>query len=388
MCAISFLKFSHCEGTNWATPDQYIHACYSDLPSLYEARGLSNHRWAYIGGENAIEYPVITGIIMWATSWLAHSPSGYFNLNAIFIGILFIGSIFLVRKMAPHRFNLYLISPAVIASLYINWDLWAVVTMLAAIYYFDKEKYKESSIYLGISIATKFMPIFLLLPITIILWRRNKKREIITYSLISFGTWLIINIPVAITTPDGWWRFYQLNLQRGPDWGSIWYTLSIFSISIENLNYISVLILLAVFTGISIFLLEPRNAPTLAQVAFIVLASVMVISKVYSPQYVLWLTPLAVIALKERNTLSAYWIWQITELLYHVAIWQHLATVTGSTFGLPATTYGVLAAIRILATVYLIATFIRQSLADKRSKEGSSGNNLADFLFEAGKSYP
>ncbi|MSY48883.1 MAG: mannosyltransferase, partial [Actinobacteria bacterium] len=23
---LSFAKFSHCEGSNWATPDQYIHA--------------------------------------------------------------------------------------------------------------------------------------------------------------------------------------------------------------------------------------------------------------------------------------------------------------------------------------------------------------------------
>ena len=35
---LSFTKFSQCEGTNWATPDQYIHACYSDLPSLFGER--------------------------------------------------------------------------------------------------------------------------------------------------------------------------------------------------------------------------------------------------------------------------------------------------------------------------------------------------------------
>ena len=36
---LSFTKFSHCEGINWATPGQYIHACYSDLPSLFGERG-------------------------------------------------------------------------------------------------------------------------------------------------------------------------------------------------------------------------------------------------------------------------------------------------------------------------------------------------------------
>ena len=40
---LSFTKFSQCEGTNWATPDQYIHACYSDLPSLFGERGMDDN---------------------------------------------------------------------------------------------------------------------------------------------------------------------------------------------------------------------------------------------------------------------------------------------------------------------------------------------------------
>jgi len=44
---ISFVKFSQCESSGWATPDQYIHACYSDIPALYGERGLSKGDWAY-----------------------------------------------------------------------------------------------------------------------------------------------------------------------------------------------------------------------------------------------------------------------------------------------------------------------------------------------------
>ena len=44
---ISFAKFSHCESTIWGTPDQYIHACYSDLPSLFGERGMVNNEWPY-----------------------------------------------------------------------------------------------------------------------------------------------------------------------------------------------------------------------------------------------------------------------------------------------------------------------------------------------------
>ena len=61
---LSFTKFSHCEGINWATPGQYIHACYSDLPSLFGERGMVDKAWPYASDTNAVEYPVLTGLVM------------------------------------------------------------------------------------------------------------------------------------------------------------------------------------------------------------------------------------------------------------------------------------------------------------------------------------
>ena len=65
---ISFAKFSHCESTSWATPDQYVHACYSDLPSLFGARGLDKNDWPYTSALNSVEYPVLTGMVMFVTA--------------------------------------------------------------------------------------------------------------------------------------------------------------------------------------------------------------------------------------------------------------------------------------------------------------------------------
>jgi hypothetical protein len=81
---------------------------------------------------------------------------------------------------------------------------------------------------------------------------------------------------------------------------------------------------------------------------------VMAVSKVYSPQYVLWLTPLAVIALIDKHELAIFWFWQGAEFLYHLAIWQHLALVTGAKFGLSVTAYSVICLIRIGASIALV----------------------------------
>jgi uncharacterized membrane protein len=380
---LSFTKFSHCEGTNWATPDQYIHACYSDLPSLFGERGMADNTWPYASDTNAVEYPVLTGLVMYATSFVAHSPISYFNFNALLLALLFIFVIFIVRKIKPEFTYLVPVAPAMIASLYINWDLWAIATMMLAIYWFDRKAYLYSSIALAVSISTKFLPVFLLLPIIFILWRSNQIREMVKYAATTFGVWLAINLPFALTTPTGWWRFYKLNLSREADWGSLWLAFSQLGLGLANLNYLAILLLLIGLTAFVIFLFEVKNTPTLASVAFIVLAIVMVASKVYSPQYVLWLTPLAVIALTNKKDLHAFWIWQIAETMYHVAIWQHLALFTGAAFGLQEGGYATITLIRIAATIYLAWTLIKRALA-ARNTQGS----LFDLLFEGSKAYP
>jgi uncharacterized membrane protein len=380
---LSFAKSSHCQNTGWATPDQYIHACYSDLPALYGSRGLDKNEWPYASNDNSVEYPVITAMVMYGTSFVANSPASYFNVNIFFLILLLIATALLVRKIRPEFAYLVPVAPAMIASLYINWDLWAIATMMLAIYWFDRKQYLHSALIMGVSISTKFLPVFLLIPIAFILWRDAKVKELVKYVTVVAATWIAINAPFALTTPTGWWRFYKLNLERGADWGSIWLALEQLGLSLTNLNYLSILLLLIALTTVAILLFELKYTPTLASVAFIVLASVMLASKVYSPQYVLWLTPLAVIALTNKKDMHAFWVWQATEVIYHVAIWQHLATVTGAKFGLAATPFAILTLVRIGGTIYLMAVLARRAL-QARNKH----SQLLDLLFEAGKPYP
>jgi hypothetical protein len=380
---LSVAKFSHCANTGWATPDQYVHACYSDLPALFEARGLSTNQWPFASDDNSVEYPVITAMVMYITSFAANSPVSYFNINIFFLILLFIAIVILVRKIRPEFAYLVPIAPAMIASLFINWDLWAIATMMLAIYWFDRKQLTYSALLMGVSISTKFLPVFLLIPIVFIFWRENKIKEAIKYIAISFGIWLAINLPFAVTTPTGWWRFYKLNLERGPDWGSFWLALQQLGINLNNLNYLSILLLLIALTTIAILLFEIKYTPSLASVSFFVLASVMLASKVYSPQYVLWLTPLAVIALTNKKDLHAFWVWQATELIYHIAIWQHLAQVTDAKFGLGPIPFAILTLVRIGGTIYLMAVLARRALQARNTH-----SKLLDLLFEGSKAYP
>jgi hypothetical protein len=82
---LSFGKFNHCRSAGWGSPDVYIHMCYSDISALYGAREINTDKWPYASQDNSVEYPVLTGMVMWATGLLIDDPNGYrpyFDLNS------------------------------------------------------------------------------------------------------------------------------------------------------------------------------------------------------------------------------------------------------------------------------------------------------------------
>lgn len=320
------------------------------------------------------------GVAMYLTALPVNGVHGYYFFNIFLLSLLFIASVYLLQRINPYGFY-YALAPAVIGSLFINWDLWAIPTMLLAIYWFDRKKYDYSAIALGVSVATKFFPVLLLIPILVIFLRSGVRP--LRYLIFFAATWAAINLPIAITTPTGWWHFYKFNLERGPDWGSIWNIGQIFGWTTGPTNYISLLGTLAILAWVCVYLFGLRETPTLAEVSFIVFTAALILSKVYSPQYVLWLTALAVIAIKTKETLIMFWVWQFAELLYHVAIWQHLATLTDAKFGLSQSFYGGISLLRWIAAIAMVFALARQ-VSKARFTQGKPW----DFLFNSASSYP
>ena len=381
---ISFVKFDYCRSNGWAPPGDYIHACYSDFPALFGERGLITNSWPYSSATNAVEYPPVTGVIMWATSFLVSDGENkfrnYFDVNALLIALLFIATVVFLKKLKPQLWYLLPVAPAVVASLYINWDLWAVISALAAIYYFDVGKYHKSAIALGLSIATKFFPIVLLLPIALIFFRKSKIQELIRYIAITFAIWLLINLPFIITTPTGWLRFFKLNSERAADWGSIWHALEIFGLKINHLNLISIIAFAVVALAFTLFVYGIPEVPKLASIAFFIVAIFVTASKVYSPQYILWLTPLAILAMIDKKDRFDFWIWQFAELIYHFAIWQYLAEVSGAQFAIPAGAYATAILLRVAALTWFCLRIMRRSTP-------KFGPQNLEFLSGVGQGY-
>ena len=392
---LSFVKFQHCRDAGWGAPDVYVHMCYSDITALYSERGMDTHDFPYASTSNAVEYPAITGLVMWGTSFLVTDKNNpyrnYFDINLILLILLLIGTSLLVHSLNPEFSYLLPLSPALVASLFINWDLWAVISAVASLYFYVRDKRNLSALFLGVSIATKFFPIVFLLPLALHSIYIRQIKNFIKYFVLTLTTWIVINAPIALTHFDGWSRFYRMNFTRQADWGSLWYALSKFGANINALNYVAIIITLILILGLTIFYSDICKTRTPYQnlflLIFLTMAAFTTINKVYSPQYVLWLTPFAVLALNEKKERAAFWIWQTGEALYHFAIWQYLAQFTGAKFGLPENWYLFFLLLRIATLIWFCVALMRSALALRSTTQRPSKAPLLEFLSRATEGY-
>ncbi|MEY2798324.1 MAG: hypothetical protein RIS22_590 [Actinomycetota bacterium] len=360
---VSLVKSDHCRENGFASPDNYTHLCYSDIPALFGSRGLDLGINPYQDPINAMEYPVGTGYIASTLARLSDSYLQFFDINALALIALLIATTLVLRKITPGLWYLFPLAPAVASSLFINWDLWAIFPMVLGFFYLRNERFDFAGFYIGLSIAIKFFPIFLLPAITMyfLMTRKRKWVEFYSYLLI---TLVALNITTAIMYFDGWLRFFSFNQERGVDLGSPWYATSLLGFDLTKYvspNLVTLLLILIAFVSAwriwskKIRLGEPIDSQSafglLTLFSFLSLAFLFSINKVYSPQYVLWLTPLALMAIDSgvrywRGRRVWFWIWQIGEAIYHLAIWQYLVEYSGGS-GLSATLYALTILIRI-----------------------------------------
>jgi hypothetical protein len=103
-----------------------------------------------------------------------------------------------------------------------------------------------------------------------------------------------------------------------------------------TLNLLSAVFLAAAAVAITVLALAAPRRPRLPQLCFLALAAFLMTNKVWSPQYVIWLVPLAVLA---RPRLWPYILWQLAEVGYFFGIWGYLIFIYRTTQGGVVTGY-------------------------------------------------
>lgn len=368
---LGFLRTYPCLSNGWVDPDRYEAMCYSDVPVLYSLRGIADGLLPYFdtpADGQPLEYPVGIGAVMWLLGRVTVLLTGgspdatvYYLVTAFVMFACFVVTIVATAWTVRGRtWDALMVAaaPAVFLASFVNWDLVAVALTGLYFWAWARSRLVVAGVVLGLAIAVKFYPIVLLGPLLVLCLRARRLTAWVAVAGVAAAVWLVVNLPVMLAAFDGWKTFFTFSSERGPDFGSVWMALDLWGRPVAagdvNLLGVGVLVLLcAVIAGV--ILLAPRR-PRLAQVSFLVVAAFVVTNKVYSPQFVLWLLPLAVLARPRwRDVLG----WQLAEAVYFAAIWWYLVGYTEGAKGLPDRWYAAAIAVHVIATLAFAALVVR-----------------------------
>lgn len=358
--------------------DRYQAMCYSDIPLLYRSRGLIDGYTPYLeaGPHPVLEYPVLTGLLMELERRIAvllGAPLGpgldsdqalvaadrFMAVNVIVLGLLF--GVVVAAQLGtvvgrPRDALMVALSPCVMAAGLINWDLLAVALASLALLCWSRSRPGWAGALIGLATAAKLYPVLLLGPLVLLCWRAGRRREAATTVLAALGAWALVNVPVMLLAFDGWRGFWAFNAERGAEFGSFWYVLALAGYQIPALTTVSSVLLVVLCGGIGVLILFAPRRPRVGQVAYLVVLAFLLTSKVYSPQYVLWLLPLLVLA---RPRWREWLVFTLGELVYFAAIWLHLGGWLGPGDGGPDLAYWVAVLVRMGAELWVAAVVVR-----------------------------
>jgi uncharacterized membrane protein len=370
-----------CRDGSWNNFTQTMqNFCYTDIYPLYYSEGLANHQVPYTG--HAVEYPVLTGWAMQVVVWFngevfATSNPGprFFDVTCVLLGVFGVIGILATSYAAGpgRRWQALMVafSPALILSAFINWDLIAMSLGMLGIAAWAARRPALAGALLGLAVAAKFYPLVVFGPLLLLSLRTGQLRAFARTLAAALVAWLVVNVPVMIIAFHGWSWFYVFSKERGADWGSIWYYFEYKHVpllgdsQIGPLNLLSAVSLALSLAGIAWFALAVPRRPRLPQLCFLVLAAFLITNKVWSPQYVIWLVPLAVLA---RPRLWPYALWQLAEIGYFLGIWSYLLFLTrnGQVIagynGMQPSWYFTLLLARLVAVLIMCAWIVRDIL--------------------------
>jgi len=294
-----------------------------------------------------VEYPALTGLIMWFFSFFVAPAQfawvDYFRLTASVQVLVFALTVYFIQKLANRKLAIiFAISPAVLYSLNRNWDIWAIATMLIALYLFHKGKEIQSAIWLAISIAVKFFPLVALLPIGVIYLRNKKLKDGLRYLAITGIAWFVINLPFMLIDFKGWLYFYEFSYKREIGSASFFEITNMAGIGVPSTKPVFYALNLLALALVALYLLRSKSVVGAAEGTFFTMFAFILFNKQYSMQYVIWLASLAVLAvfLLEKKyqvrILVFYGIWQVSELLFQYSFFQRILTGTYNGTATPA----------------------------------------------------
>ncbi|MDO5618964.1 glycosyltransferase family 87 protein [Kocuria sp.] len=398
MCMSWLIRLS-CHQITWQGDLPFQGACYSDLPTLYRTTGMVDGNFPYLAPEALLEYPVLQTVIASITGVISYGISGdtsvhaaqsiYFDVNfALLLAVWVITVLLLARMVAAPRFAVVVaLAPAVAATATINWDLWPVFTAVAALWFFRKERWVLGGVMLGLGTALKLWPFVMLGALMVLAIRQRRFGPVVKAGAGTVLTWVGVNLPFYLLDPTQWNYFWSFSSDRGAGFSSVYHVWNVAVVpyvggqplATETINMMAYGGFALCCVGVlAVGLLAPRT-PSIEQLSLLIVAAFVLTNKVYSPQFVLWLVPLVILA---RPKMGQFLVWQIIEVFHWIAIFSWLHNVSSGTELVDFWTaiYAAAVILHVVAVVAICAATVMDILRGRAPQDIPRGRAPKDLV--------
>jgi hypothetical protein len=361
--AAAVLERSHCIQKGWAGSDQFWHACFSDLPALYQLGSLHEGLASFVGGGSArTDHPVLTGAAMALLGGLV--PDGafldqtrwYFGLWAVLAAVLVVAMVWLTAASRPRHVadaaGLAL-SPVLVLSGLISADVLGVALASAGIWAWARRRPALAGVFLGLAVTARTYPLLLLLALVLLAARTGRWAAVGRVLGAAAGTVGVVLLPFLVANPAAIPRPYAAWWSSEAGLGSLWMVPQLLGHRLPSgaVTLLAVVGMVGAVVVGALFALSTWRRPTLAELGLVLVAVALVTGKSFPVQASLWLVPLvALCGVRWRDHL----VWAGAEALHFVAVWLYVGGLSKPDRGLPPAWYAVFLLIRVAAVVYLV----------------------------------
>lgn len=273
---------------------QYLWWGYSDIPPLFHTERLDVGAVPYV--DHAVEYPVLTGAQMWLAGGPATDGRSFLWWTVpILVVAAAVTAGLLAREVGWRRALVVAAAPTLLVSAVVNWDLPSVALATAGLVAHRRGHDGWAGTWLGLGTAAKLWPGLALLAVVPAAWALRGRRAGLVTAGTAVGAWAAVNLPVLLVAPRGWWRFVELNRERVLDWDPLLAVAGRVLAWQPPVGAVNLGTGLAVAAGAVAIVVATARRTDAARWHHAVLPLVawfLLVNKVWSPQFSLWLLPL------------------------------------------------------------------------------------------------
>ena len=328
-----------------STPDFTVRAnrdvCYSDIQKLWLGRDIDLHVFPYLTGSitpegelrgGTVEYPVLSGLLMWVAAVPAHTDGEFLAWSALLMAPFGLVTGWLLGRLARWRALLWALGPPLVLYAFHNWDLPVVACAVGAVYAVHgwrttrplADRAVVASVLLGLGFAFKLYPGAFVAPLMLYVLTASRpgRRDwwgAIGVGLAATATVVLVNLPFALAGYDGWRASFTFQELRKVDLttNSIWFwgfrpdsepTNEAFQRWVSWLSPTLVIASFVLALAVGLWRWRRSGSYPWIAVSAAMLCGFLLLHKVHSPQYTLWLVPFFVLLAVPWRWVFAYMV--------------------------------------------------------------------------------